>query len=152
MSPWSRGAMECAPGAVPHSCPGALSVPARAVRATELATSGKGGLVPETWWDKCGTSEIRRASGRPGVVCVFSMDAPLNGLSTGSACGLEKVLGDRLIRTLGSICQVAHVSSRLGYYYAHLWASAPARDSEIEHLSASEHNMYVLIGSEYDPV
>jgi len=112
----------------------------------------EGGLVAETWWDEHGASAMPSASGRPGVVGVFSMDAPLNGLSTGGACGLEKFLTDRFDPILGSICQLAHVSSTLGSYYTHLWATAPARDSELEHLSASEHNMYVPIGSEYDPV
>ena len=93
-----------------------------------------GGLIAQRWWLNHG------ASNPLGVVQVFSLDSPINGVAIGKACNL-----------LPSFCQSQGLSAALASFYQKLWDNQGKNDAKWVTLDSTSQ-LFTPIGTAGDPL
>ena len=93
-----------------------------------------GGLIAQRWWLKYG------AANPQGVVHVFSLDSPINGVSVGKACTVAP-----------DLCNSLGVGTALASFYQQLWNNQRTNDPKWVTLDSTSQ-LFTPIGTTGDPV
>jgi hypothetical protein len=97
-----------------------------------IAGHSNGGLIAEQWWLNYGQHNP------DGVVQVFALDSPLNGVGAAGACA-------------AAVCGPGGVGVELGAVYAALWAHQDQYDPIALAVDAKDH-LFTAIGDLGDPL
>ena len=100
-----------------------------------------GGLVAQQWWLNYGSSSPE------GVVQVFALDSPLNGVAIADKCNVNVLTGVYL----PIICSAFGVGNNVANFYSKLWNNQSANDQQWISLDETNH-LFTPIGTIGDPV